>query len=282
MPDQAPRRSRRWPGLAWRVVRAPLIAYLVLLLVMCFLEDSFIFVPSGPAEGDWHPPGLVFEEARFQAADGRRLHGWYLPHQGPHAAILFLHGNGGNITHRAEALRMLHDRVGASVLIFDYRGYGRSEGRPSQQGVLADARAARKWLAAREGRRENQLVLLGESLGGAVAVDLAAADGAQALVLESTFTSAPDVAAHHYPWLPVHWLMRTRLDSLSKIAAYHGPLLESHGRPDTIIPFALGRRLFEAANEPKQFFTIPDRDHNDPRPDEYYDALAKFLAKYGG
>ena len=178
---------------------------------------------------------------------------------------------------------MLHDRVGASVLIFDYRGYGRSEGRPSEAGVLADARAARSWLAAREKiAAKTDWCCMGESLGGAVAVDLAAADGARALVLESTFSSLPDVAAHHYPWLPVHWLMRTRLDSRAKIAAYHGPLLESHGRPDTIIPFALGRRLFEAANEPKQFFTIPDRDHNDPRPDEYYDALAKFLAKYGG
>jgi hypothetical protein len=279
LPDQATRRPRRWLGSAWRVVRVLLVGYLLALLVMSFFEDSFIFVPSNYAEDDWRPPGLEFEEAHFQAADGTRLHGWYVPHPGSHAAILFLHGNGGNITHRAFPLRMLHDRAGASVLIFDYRGYGRSQGRPSAQGVLADARAARKWLAAREGCRQGDLVLMGESLGGAVAVQLAAADGAKALVLESTFSSLPDVAAHHFPWLPVRWLMRTRFDSIGRIAAYHGPLLQSHGPADTIIPFALGRRLFDAANEPKQFITIPRCDHNDSRPPWYYDELAKFLTR---
>jgi fermentation-respiration switch protein FrsA (DUF1100 family) len=280
-PAQPPAaRSRRWLGRAWRVVRLLLIGYLVLLLVMSFFEESFVFVPLNYAEDDWHPRGLVFEEAKFQAADGTRLHGWYVPRPGAAAAVLFLHGNAGNITHRADVLRILHDRVGASVLIFDYRGYGRSQGRPNEAGVLADARAARKWLAAREGLRETDLVLLGESLGGAVAVDLAAADGARALVLESTFTSLPDAAAYHFPWLPVRLLMRTRLDSAAKIAAYHGPLLQSHGQPDTVIPFALGQRLFEAANEPKQFITFTDRDHNDPRPPEYYEALAGFLRKH--
>ena len=119
---------------------------------------------------------------------------------------------------------------------------------------------------------------MGESLGGGVAVDLAATDGARALVLESTFTSLPDVAAYHYWWLPVRLLMRTRLDSLAKIAAYHGPLFQSHGDVDTIIPFAIGRRLFAAANEPKRFMAILHRDHNDTRPPEYYDALGKFFA----
>jgi fermentation-respiration switch protein FrsA (DUF1100 family) len=259
------------------VVRLPLAAYLVVVLAMMFLEERLIFVPSKFPAGDWRPWGLVFEDAHFQAADGTRLHGWYVPCAGARTAVLFLHGNAGNITNRADVLRILHDRVGVSVLIFDYRGYGRSEGRASQQGVLADARAARKWLAARQGVRESDVVLMGESLGGAVAVDLAAADGARALVLESTFSSLPDVAAYHFPWLPVRLLMRTRFDSAAKIAAYHGPLLQSHGRADTIIPFVLGRRLFDAANEPKQFITITDRDHNDPRPREYYDALADFL-----
>jgi len=120
-------------------------------------------------------------------------------------------------------------------------------------------------------------VLMGRSLGGAVAVDVAARDGARALVLESTFSSIPDLAAHAYPWLPVRQLLRTQLDSTGKIADYHGPLLQTHGDADTIIPLKLGRRVFEAANEPKQFVTFPGIDHNDPQPREYYDSLARFL-----
>ena len=191
--------------------------------------------------------------------------------------MLFCHGNGGNLTHRVDTLIMLQRRVGVSVLIFDYRGYGRSEGKPSEAGVLADARAARAWLAAREKRPAADVVLMGESLGGAVAVDLAARDGARALVLESTFSSLPDVAAYHYAWLPVRWAMRTRFDSVAKIGDYHGPLLQAHGDADTIVPIRFGRRLFEAAAEPKQFLLLPGHDHNDPMPPEFYDALAAFV-----
>ena len=221
---------------------------------------------------------MTIEEANFQAADGVALHGWYVPHRKPKAAVLFLHGNGGNITHRTEILRALHARAGVSVLIFDYRGYGHSKGKPSERGILADARAARDWLARREKIRPADVVLMGESLGGGGGGRFGREGRRPALVLESTFTSLPDVAAYHYRWLPVRLLMRTRLDSLAKIAAYHGPLFQSHGDVDTIIPFAIGRRLFEAANEPKQFMTISGRDHNDPRPPGYYDALAEFFA----
>jgi fermentation-respiration switch protein FrsA (DUF1100 family) len=220
---------------------------------------------------------LKFEDARFAAADGVHLHGWYVPCKDRRAAVLFCHGNAGNVTHRADLLRVLHDRVGVSVLCFDYRGYGQSEGKPDEQGVLADARAARRWLAEQEGIAESDIVVMGESLGGAVAVDLAAADGARALVLQNTFTSVPDVAAHYYPWLPVRWAMHTRLDSLSKIGQYRGPLLQSHGTADSIIPYAFGQRLYEAANDPKHFFPIPGGDHNDFPPAEYFDALKAFL-----
>ena len=124
---------------------------------------------------------------------------------------------------------------------------------------------------------ESDIVVLGESLGGAVAVDLAAADGARALVLESTFTSVPDVGAAHLPWLPVKLLVRTRLDALAKIGNYHGRLLQSHGDVDTVIPYDLGVKLYQAANEPKQFITFRGIDHNDLRPPDYYDKLARFL-----
>ncbi|MFH1918953.1 MAG: alpha/beta hydrolase [Planctomycetota bacterium] len=270
---------------AWRRCRrvASLFGLGVLIAVVLYAgvsmiyEESLIFFPMRYPEGDWNPGWLSFEDAWFQSPDGLKLHGWFAECREPRAVVLFCHGNAGNVTHRAETLHALHDLAGASVLIFDYRGYGRSEGRPDEPGILADARAARAWLAQRAGVAEREIVLMGRSVGGAVAVDLAASDGARALVLESTFTSMPDVAAHHYPWLPVRWLLRTRFDSSAKIANYRGPLLESHGDADTIIPYRLGRRLFDAANQPKQFITIPSGDHNDPQDGEYYQALIAFL-----
>jgi fermentation-respiration switch protein FrsA (DUF1100 family) len=243
-----------------------------------FLEESFIFYPTRYPDGDWSPEELDIEDVWFDAADGTRLHGWYCRHEDPRAVVLYAHGNAGNLSHRAPILRELHDRHGLSVMIFDYRGYGRSAGRPNEPGVLQDARAARDWLAHREGIDPRDVVLLGRSLGGAVMVDLAARDGARGLILESTFTSIPDVAARSFPMLPMRTLLRSRFDSLSKIPDYHGPLLQSHGDADTIIPYALGRRLFEAAHEPKRFLTIPAADHNDPQSPEYYRALDDFLA----
>ncbi|HEY4759383.1 MAG TPA: alpha/beta hydrolase [Thermoguttaceae bacterium] len=243
-----------------------------------FLEESFIFFPSRYPEGDWRPQGLSFEDAYFQAADGTKLHGWYVPHDSPKAVILFCHGNAGNITHRADILEELND-IGASVLIFDYRGYGRSQGKPSEKGVLADARAARAWLAKREKIPEKNVVVMGESIGGAVAVDLAAKDGAKGLVLISTFTNLPELAAYHYPIFPVRLLMRSQFDSVGLIAKYKGPLLQMHGDVDTIVPIKFGRKLFEAANEPKQFLVIHNHDHNDPLPQKFYTALKTFLEK---
>jgi len=263
--------------MRWSFVVTLAIAYLFCVVVLMIFEESFIFFPMRYPEGDWQPGWLSFEDVWFQADDGVRLHGWYAGRDDPRAVVLFCHGNAGNVTHRAETLRALNEFVGASVLIFDYRGYGRSEGKPDEPGILADARAARAWLAKRAGVAERDVVLMGRSVGGAVAVDLAAADGARALVLESTFTSVPELGAYHYPWLPVRTLVRTRLDSLAKIADYHGPLLQSHGDADTIVPYQFGRRLFDAANQPKQFITIPGRDHNDPQTREYYEALIAFL-----
>ncbi len=254
-----------------------LIAYLLVVAAAMFLEDALIYFPSPYPEGDWKPRRLGFEDAWFPSADGTPLHGWYVPWQGARAAVLFCHGNAGNLTDRADVLRALHERVGVSVLIFDYRGYGRSEGKPSEAGILADARAARAWLAAREKIAERDVVAMGESIGGAVAVDLAARDGARALILESTFTSLPDVAACHFRWLPVRWVLRTRLDSLGKIGDYRGPLLMAHGDADRIVPVEFGRRLFEGAREPKQFLLLPGHDHNDEMPAEYYDQVAAFL-----
>lgn len=261
--------SLRWPAMI-------ALAFLVIVRLM---ENSLIYFPAKYPVGDWQPAGLKFDDAWFQAADGTRLHGWYVPAESPRAVALFAHGNAGNLSHRVDTLRRFQHDLRATILIFDYRGYGRSEGSPNEQGVLADARAARAWLAQRTGVSQRDIVLIGESLGGAVMVDLAASDGARGLVLENTFSSLPDVAAYHYPWLPVRLFLRTRLDSLSKIGHYHGPLLMCHGDADTIIPIDLARKLFDRANQPKQFVVVPGGDHNDPPAPEYLEALDQFLDK---
>lgn len=275
--DAKPRSaSRLWSLLT--VARLAAASYLILLLAAMIFEESLIFFPSKYPEGNWQPRGLEFEDAWFTAADGVKLHGWYVPCQSPRAIVLFAHGNAGNLSDRADMLRYLSGPLRTSVMIFDYRGYGRSEGQPNEEGVLADARAARAWLAQRAGVREQDIVLLGESLGGGAMVDLAAKDGARGLVLENSFTSLVDVAAHHYPFLPVRMVMRNRLDSLAKIGQYHGPLLIRHGDADTIIPFEQAERMFAAANEPKRLLVVPGGDHNDAPTREYLAALDQFLA----
>jgi fermentation-respiration switch protein FrsA (DUF1100 family) len=260
----------------WRIARLPLVAYLLVLLMFAHWENSLIYFPMKYPAGDWEPFGLKVDDATFTAADGTQLHGWYSPADQPIAVILFCHGNAGNVTHRADALQAVQ-AMQASILVFDYRGYGRSEGTPSEAGVLADARAARKWLAERAGVGEQDVVLMGESLGGGVAVELAAKDGARGLVLQDTFSSLPDVAAYHYPWLPVRWLMQGRLDSVSLIDQYHGPLLMAHGDADMIVPFPFAEKLFAAANEPKRFLREPGANHNDAPAPEFYPALEQFL-----
>lgn len=269
-----PRTAVQLRHYSWRLARILLIAYAAVLVLLMLFENSLIYFPSKYPSGNWQP-AMVFEDAWFTASDGTKLHGWYLHHPKPRAVVLFLHGNAGNISHRAEVLRQAN-RLDMSILAIDYRGYGRSEGAPDEPGILADARAARDWLAERAGVPPASIVLWGESLGGAVAVDLAT-EGARGLVLENTFTSLCDAAACHYPWVPVRWLMRHQLNSLEKIKQYRGPLLQFHGDADTIVPYELGCRLFEAAPGTKQFVCVAGGDHNDLRTDTFWSALDEFL-----
>ncbi len=244
------------------------------------LERSLVFQPVPYPDGDWQPIDLDYENAWFESSDGTKLHGWFVPHSRPRAVALFCHGNAGNITSRASTLRSLHDR-GLAVMTFDYRGYGRSQGKPNEKGILDDARAARAWLAARAGVEEQNVVLIGRSLGGGVAVDLAAKDGARALVLSSTFSSLPETAVHHLPWVPARFLMTNRLNSLAKIKNYHGPLLQVHGNADRVIPYELGLKLFKAAPGRKKFVTIQGAGHNDPWNDKFHEALDEFIDSLG-
>lgn len=240
--------------------------------------DEFLgLFPARFPRGDWRPAETVFEDCWFTSFDGLRLHGWYLRHASPRSVILHLHGNAGNLSDRAGIAELLHDRCGSSVMLLDYRGYGRSEGTPTMLGLVRDARAARAELARREKIDEARVVLFGESLGGGIAVELAAEDGARGLVLESTFSSLRDVASAHYPPLLVGALVQDKLNSAAKIAKYSGPLLQVHGDGDQTIPLESGRTLFAAAHEPKQLIVLTNHDHDDSLPASYYEELARFL-----
>ncbi|MCS7236675.1 MAG: alpha/beta hydrolase [Thermoguttaceae bacterium] len=271
--------SRAFLSLGRSVIRFVIVVGLcwaTLLALAMLWEEAFIFFPSPYPEGDWTlPPGT--ENAEFTAADGTRLHGWFREVADAVGVVLYCHGNAGNVTHRAAILQCFAEITGASILVFDYRGYGKSEGRPTEAGILADTRAARAWLARRTGVAERDVVLAGQSLGGAVAAVVAGQDGAKALILENTFTSIRDMAAYHYPLLPVGPFLRTKLDALAHLHQYAGPVLIAHAEWDSIVPFQHGQRLFDAARGPKEFFVVPEADHNDPMPLGYYRKVREFL-----
>ncbi len=241
------------------------------------LEARGIFQPAKFPAGEWNQTAVLVQDAHFTAADGTKLHGWYVAQEQPKGHALLLHGNAGNVTLLAETLRTLNRRHKLAVLALDYRGFGKSEGKPSEQGLYQDARAARKWLADKDHIAESDVILMGVSLGGAVAVELAAHDGARGLVLASTFTSLPAAAQKQIPWLPMSLVLSTRMDSLNKIKDFHGPLLISHGEADEVVPYSHGQALYEAAPGAKKFIRVAGGRHNDPQPEEYRIALDEFL-----
>lgn len=266
--------------LGLRVLRMAALVYLGLLLVLMFFENWLLYpAPKYPdAAGDWTASYLPHEDVVFTSADGTKLHGWLVEHEKPRAILLYCHGNGDCVGYLGQYLKQLCEEQALTIFAFDYRGYGKSEGSPEEAGILADGHAAQLWLANRTKRQPADIVLMGRSLGGGVAVDLAAKNGARGLILQNTATSMPDAAAAIYWFAPVNWLMKNRYDSLSKIGRYQGPVLMSHGTADDLIPFALGRKLFDAVpSAQKRFITIQRGGHNDPEPAEYDAALNEFF-----
>lgn len=240
------------------------------------LDELLLFFPAKYPAGNWKPDTLDYEDAWFEADDGVRLHGWYCPAEAPRGYVLFAHGNAGNLSHCAAIARTFQRELRLATFVFDYRGYGRSEGTPTVEGVLKDAHAAMKEFTSRAAIESSRVILMGRSLGGAVAVQLAADTGPRALILESTFSSLKEAAQHHYPKLA--WLVpENKLNSAARISSFKGPLLLSHGDSDRTVPCELGMRLYNAAGEPKTLFVIEGGDHNDPQPVGYYRKLDEFI-----
>ncbi|MDT8365558.1 MAG: alpha/beta hydrolase [bacterium] len=245
------------------IVFGILFVFIFLFLWVRWQERSGLFFPARDLYISPTAEGLAFEDVHFNSA-GNELHGWYIPASGDQV-VLWMHGNAGNIADRLDQAVEMKRSLGVSSLMFDYRGYGKSEGRPSEKGLYQDAEAAFKWLTGTMGFDPGNIILYGHSLGSAVSVDLALSKGVSAggMVLESPFTSAADVARTIYFGLPVGLVMSVKLDNIGRIGEVKMPILVIHGVSDTVIPFRMGKEVFDAAPEPKTFLSVAGGDHSD-------------------
>lgn len=249
-------------------------------LYVRYLEKRSLFYPIARVDHTPAEIGFAFEDVAIRTPDGLTLHGWWVPAQNSGATLIFFHGNAGNIGDRLGKIELFH-HLGLNILIFDYRGYGQSEGRPSEAGIYKDALGAYDYLRTRRDVDSQRVVFYGASLGGAVAVDLARKRPCAALIVDSSFTNAVDMAKTLYPFAPA-FLVQARLDSLGKIGGVAAPKLFIHSRDDEIVPFRLGRKLFEAAPEPKEFLEVAG-SHNDGHMESeeiFTNGIEYFLQQY--
>jgi uncharacterized protein len=259
------------------------LGYAALVLLVFVFQARLIYFPEIGRNVPATPLaiGLPFEEVQLEAAPDVRLHGWFVPRRDAKGVALIFHGNAGNIGLRLDWLRMFHD-LGYASLIVDYRGYGRSTGVPSERGTYEDASAAWDHLTRARGWQPGDIVLVGESLGGAVAAELAARTSPRALVIQSVFTSVPDLAGQIYWFLPVRLISRFSYDTRAYLQSVTAPILIAHSPEDEIIPFAHGRALFEQASEPKTFVELRG-GHNEGFlfvRREWVEALGAFLRRW--
>jgi pimeloyl-ACP methyl ester carboxylesterase len=262
--------------LFWRVTIL-LVLYGAILTMLLQLENRFIYFPASAREYWQPPPGLRHEDVTLRSGNGDSIHAWWCPQEGATFTILFSHGNAGNLSGHAWIIPAMRDAFKANVLIYDYPGYGKSGGTPSESGCYAAADAAYEWLTKIKGVPTEKIVLMGQSLGASMACELASKRPHRALVLLSPFTSAGDMAHEIFPIFPTKWLMVHRYDNLAKVKNYRQPILIGHAAHDSIIPFGHGKRLFDACPSPaKTFHEIPQGDHND-LDRRYFEAVGTFL-----
>lgn len=247
--------------------------------LLASIERYFIYAPqksliTTPAEH-----GFDFESVKFRASDGTSLHGWFVPKSNARATVLLCHGNSGNVSYQIDQIRLFQD-LGLSVFSFDYRGYGQSEGKPSEVGLYRDGEAAWQYLTQTKKLLPERIVIFGHSLGGGVAAWLGKEVKAGALVIQAAFTTMRQIAKCFYPYFPLRKIMRSRYDNLENVAQAKSPVLVIHSPEDEIIPFEHGKRIFEAAKEPKEFLQIR-YGHNDAlRSPNYHAGVNAFLNKY--
>lgn len=242
------------------LVAFSLLSVVGLNLVLYVRQPDFTFYPTRELVSSPKEVGLEFEDVTLTSANGNRIHGWYVPGKVTSKALLFFHGNGGNISHRNDSL-LIFNRLGFSVLIIDYQGYGKSEGTVGETRMYEDGRSAYRYLVEQRGYRERDIVVFGRSLGGAVAARIASENRPAGVVLESTFSSAADMAGQLFPLLSRVMIRRYSFDTATYAKRIHSPVLILHSRADEVIPFELGEKVYAAANKPKIFAEM-EGDHN--------------------
>ena len=276
-------------GRSLRIVRTLSLIVAVLILVsfaaryMLILDRMMIYFPERGLAATPDSRDLAYEDVDLTAADGTRIHGWHIPGRSE-ITLLWFHGNAGNISHRLDNILMLHQRLGVSVLIIDYRGYGLSEGKPSEKGIYMDAEAAFDYLASDLGlNAERDVILLGRSLGAGVAVEMATRHRVRGVILESGFTSIREMAESSGSPLPIPLvltLFEARYDSISKMRRVESPVMILHGDRDDTVPYWMAEKLYAAASEPKTLYPIRGAGHNDTvyvGGEGYLRALGEFI-----
>jgi len=261
------------------------IAYGVTFIVLWTqLEKRFVFFPVAELLYTPNDINLDYEDVRIKTSDGLILQGWFIPSNSESDITwLWFHGNGGNNGHRISELALAHHRSGVNIFIFDYRGYGESEGKPSEKGTYLDSRAAVEYLSSRPDVDKDRIVFMGNSLGAALSVELALTQPPMAMILVSPFASVRDMAKLTLPFPPVGWMVRNHYDNVARIRQLNVPLLVLHGDEDDLVPISQGRKLYEAANQPKRFQTLDGAGHNNTyevNPDQFWGTINEFLAGF--
>ena len=250
-------------------------------LYFFFLEDRNLYFPSKRMEQTPESIGLAYDDLSLTTADGVKIKAWFIPADGAVSTVIFSHGNAGNMSHRLYTIEHFHT-MGLNVIIYDYRGYGNSEGKPSEKKLYQDSEAVYSYLINERKIDPKKIILFGRSLGGAVAIDLASKNTVGALISDSTFSSTVDMGKRIYPFLPVHWFIKQKYDSIRKVSRITAPKLFIHSRDDEIVPFELGEKLYAAAAEPKERY-IMTGGHNEAvvsAGEEYFERIRSFLKKH--
>jgi fermentation-respiration switch protein FrsA (DUF1100 family) len=254
-------RKGRIMSVWWSIVLVVFVAYSILALALYFMQPAFLYSPVRQVPYNPSDINLPFENIVFETKDRLKLSAWFIPAEKAELTVLFCHGNGGNMTHRLDTINILNE-LGLNCFIFDYRGYGASEGKPSEAGTYRDAEAAYKWLTQKKSISPENIILFGRSLGGSIAAYLATKIEAKALIVESSFTSYVDIGKKFYPYMPIRLAAIYSYPTIDYIRRVRYPVMIIHSRNDEIIPFEFGLRLYDAANEPKEFIEISG-SHND-------------------
>lgn len=257
--------------------------WILLSLLLYFFQPGFVYFPVADLVTTPKDAGLSYEDISLKTSDNIKINGWFIPHDHPKATLLFLHGNGGNISHRIEKFLMYH-QLGLSIFIIDYRGYGISEGSPSEKGTYLDAKSAWEYLTQTKNIPQDHIIIYGESMGSAIATWLAGQVKPGALIIESAFVSIAAMAKHYYPYLPVKLLARIKYPTIKYIRNVHCPVLVIHSPQDEIVPYQQGVKLYKKAHEPKSFLEITG-DHNGgfyTSGNIYTAGFDQFISKYFG